>query len=71
MDFIQAAQIVPILVFVGIVFGIWWLLTVLSKRNSSAVDRLERISRPADRRAAAGAVSQSRRWARSASRTSR
>jgi len=46
MEFVQATQIIPILVFVMIVFGIWWLLSLVSKRNSNAADRLERISRP-------------------------
>jgi tight adherence protein C len=34
-------------VFAGIVMGIWALLSVISNRNSQALDRLSRLSRPA------------------------
>ena len=40
------ADIVPLLVFVGIVMGIWAVLSMISNRNSRAVDRLTRLSRP-------------------------
>ena len=32
--------------FVGIVAGVWSLLSLISNRNSQAEERLERISRP-------------------------
>jgi tight adherence protein C len=41
MDFI------PLLVFFGIVLGIWAVLSAISTRNSKAVERLNRLSRPA------------------------
>src|SRR5262249_932533 len=37
--------IIPILVFFGIVMGIWGFLSMISSRNSRAVDRLARLSR--------------------------
>jgi len=40
------ADVVPILVFVGIVLGIWALLSAISNRNSRALERLARLSRP-------------------------
>jgi tight adherence protein C len=40
------ADVVPILVFVGIVLGIWAVLSAISNRNSRALDRLARLSRP-------------------------
>ena len=40
------ADIIPLLVFVGIVLGIWAVLSGISNRNSKAADRLSRISRP-------------------------
>src|SRR4051794_4022011 len=36
----------PLLVFVGIVAAIWAALSLISNRNSKAVDRLARMSRP-------------------------
>jgi tight adherence protein C len=41
------AELVPILVFGGFIFGVWSVLSLISSRNSRAQDRLERISRPA------------------------
>jgi tight adherence protein C len=41
------AELVPLLVFGGFVFGVWSVLSLISNRNSRAQDRLERISRPA------------------------
>src|SRR4051812_10645738 len=38
--------IVPLLVFVGIVVGIWAVLSMISNRNSRAMDRLSRLIRP-------------------------
>jgi len=38
---------IPIMVFGGIVMGIWALLSLISNRNSQALDRLSRLSRPA------------------------
>jgi tight adherence protein C len=40
------ADIIPILVFLGICLGIWAVLSMISNRNSKAVDRLARLSRP-------------------------
>jgi tight adherence protein C len=40
-------ELIPILVFAGLVAGIFAVLTLISNRNSRAQDRLERISRPA------------------------
>src|SRR5690349_15363649 len=38
--------IIPILVFLGIVMAIWAVLSMISSRNSRALDRLQRLSRP-------------------------
>src|SRR5262245_3998755 len=39
-------DVIPILVFLGIVAGIWAVLSALSSRNSRAAERLSRLSRP-------------------------
>ena len=39
-------DMIPLLVFAGIVAGIWALLSMISNRNSQALDRLSRLSRP-------------------------
>src|SRR5271165_547409 len=39
-------DIVPLLVFMGIVAAIWAVLSMISNRNSKALDRLSRLSRP-------------------------
>lgn len=39
-------ELVPLLVFAGIVAGIFAVLTLISNRNSKAADRLDRLSRP-------------------------
>lgn len=39
-------DIIPLLVFAGIVMGIWAVLSMISNRNSRAMDRLSRLSRP-------------------------
>ncbi len=44
--FLSAEELTPIFVFVAIVAGTFWLLTVISSRNSQAEERLERIGRP-------------------------
>jgi tight adherence protein C len=44
--FVSAETLAPIFVFVAIVAGVFWLLSALSKRNSQAEDRLDRIGRP-------------------------
>src|SRR5437763_122923 len=36
----------PVMVFVAIVAGVFWLLSMISTRNSQAEERLERIGRP-------------------------
>jgi tight adherence protein C len=46
LAFISADDLLPIVVFVGFVAGVFWLLSVISKRNSNAEDRLDRIGRP-------------------------
>jgi len=38
-------DLIPLFVFVGIVVGVWAILSALSNRNSRAMDRLSRISR--------------------------
>src|SRR5690348_3473366 len=43
---IGVAAIIPLLVFLGIVLGIWSVLSMISSRNSKALDRLQRLSRP-------------------------
>jgi tight adherence protein C len=40
-------ELVPLLVFAGLVAGIFAILSLISNRNSRAQERLERISRPA------------------------
>ncbi len=44
--FFAAAEITPILVFFAIMAGTFWLLSMISNRNSQAEERLERIGRP-------------------------
>jgi tight adherence protein C len=39
------ADLIPILVFFGIVMAIWAVLSMISNRNSKALDRLARLSR--------------------------
>jgi tight adherence protein C len=46
LGFIGASEASPIAVFMAIMFGTFWLLSLISKRNSLAEDRLERIGRP-------------------------
>src|SRR5437667_33048 len=38
--------IIPLLVFAGIVLGIWAVLSMISQRNSRSMERLSRLSRP-------------------------
>lgn len=40
------AEILPLVVFLAIVAAIWAVLSMISNRNSRAVDRLARLSRP-------------------------
>jgi tight adherence protein C len=40
-------DMIPLMVFGGIVAAIWALLSMISNRNSQALDRLSRLSRPA------------------------
>lgn len=42
----SAEVMLPVLVFVAIVAGVFWLLSMISNRNSQAEERLERIGRP-------------------------
>ena len=44
--FLSAEELMPVLVFVAIVAGTFWLLSMISNRNSQAEERLERIGRP-------------------------
>lgn len=44
--FFYIQDLVPLMVFLGIVAGIWAVLSMISNRNSKAVDRLARLSRP-------------------------
>lgn len=39
-------DLIPLMVFGGIVAGIWAMLSLISNRNSQALDRLSRLSRP-------------------------
>jgi len=43
---VDSGIILPIIVFAVFVAGSWWLLTLISSRNSQAEDRLERMGRP-------------------------
>jgi tight adherence protein C len=43
---IGITDIVPLLVFIGIVVAIWGVLSMISNRNSQALERLARLSRP-------------------------
>src|SRR5262249_47585016 len=40
-------DIIPLFVFAGFVLGVWAVLSMISRRNSRAQERLARISRPA------------------------
>jgi tight adherence protein C len=40
-------DIIPLIVFLGMVMGVWAILSMISQRNNKALDRLARISRPA------------------------
>jgi tight adherence protein C len=42
---LDTSLLLPIIVFVIIVAGVWWMLSLLSKRNSQAEDRLARLGR--------------------------
>ena len=44
--FISAGNASPVMVFFAIMVGTFWLLSLISQRNSQAEDRLERIGRP-------------------------
>jgi tight adherence protein C len=46
LAFFYLMDIIPLLVFLGIVLGIWGVLSAISSRNSKAVERLARLSRP-------------------------
>ncbi len=46
LAFIGLADMIPLIVFVGIVMGIWAVLSMISNRNSQALNRLSRLSRP-------------------------
>jgi tight adherence protein C len=39
-------DLLPVVVFIGIVAGVFWLMTLISNRNSMAESRLDRIGRP-------------------------
>jgi tight adherence protein C len=45
--FYYLPDIIPLLVFIGIVLMIWAVLSMISNRNSRAQERLSRLSRPA------------------------
>ena len=44
---IGVQDLIPLIAFLGMVIGVWAILSVISQRNSRATDRLARISRPA------------------------
>jgi tight adherence protein C len=46
LAFLSAEDLAPLFVFAAIMAGTFWVLTMLSKRNSLAEDRLDRIGRP-------------------------
>ena len=46
LAFMTTAELAPVLVFVAIVAGTFWVLSLISSRNSQAEERLERIGRP-------------------------
>ncbi|CAN5428008.1 type II secretion system F family protein [soil metagenome] len=46
LAFLTQKEVVPIGVFVVIMAGTFWLLTLISQRNSVAEERLERLGRP-------------------------
>jgi tight adherence protein C len=46
MALIGVAEIIPLIVFLGIVCGIWSVLSMISNRNSRSLERLARLSRP-------------------------
>jgi tight adherence protein C len=45
--FVGFNEIIPLLVFAGLVAGVFAVLTMISNRNSKATERLEKMSRPA------------------------
>jgi tight adherence protein C len=44
--FLSAEDLMPVVVFVACVAGVFWFLSTISTRNSQAEERLERIGRP-------------------------
>ncbi|MGL4424490.1 MAG: type II secretion system F family protein [Gemmataceae bacterium] len=44
--FLSSAELLPILVFIAIMAGTFWLLSLISVRNSQAEERLDKIGRP-------------------------
>jgi tight adherence protein C len=44
--FLTTSELLPLVVLVGVMAGTFWLLSVISSRNSQAEERLERIGRP-------------------------
>lgn len=44
--FLTAEELTPVFVFVAIVAGTFWVLSLISNRNSQAEERLEKIGRP-------------------------
>src|SRR5687768_14614422 len=44
--FFYIQDLIPLMVFLGIVAAIWAILSMISNRNSKALDRLARLSRP-------------------------
>jgi tight adherence protein C len=44
--FLTVEELAPLFVFIAIVAGTFWLLSLISNRNSQAEERLERIGRP-------------------------
>jgi tight adherence protein C len=43
---VAADDVLPVVVFFGIVAATFWILSLISRRNSDAEDRLDRIGRP-------------------------
>lgn len=43
---ITAEEVLPVVVFIAVLAGMFWMLSLISNRNSQAEERLERIGRP-------------------------
>jgi tight adherence protein C len=46
LGFVSSETLAPLFVFAAIVAGVFWLMGMISRRNSQAEDRLDRLGRP-------------------------